>query len=214
MYFEAEDVTISVLIADDYQLICDMLGSYISKQPGFSVKTVRTYQDTISIIENEGPFDIVLLNTTMPGMLGITSLKLIVKKYPSINFVVFSGIASIAYVEEALSVGAKGYIPKDLPLKSLINTIKLINSGIVFIPANFSTQVIEENMVNIFKLNTVERKVLKKLCTGQSNKEIAQSLNLIENNIKMYMRCLCKKMGAKNRTHIVIIAFQNKMILS
>ena len=92
--------------------------------------------------------------------------------------------------------------------------VRLINSGIIFIPANFSTQVIEENTVNIFKLNTVERKVLKKLCTGQSNKEIAQSLNLIENNIKMYMRCLCKKMGAKNRTHIVIIAFQNKIILA
>ena len=202
---------ISMLIADDHQLVREMLFTFISNQDGFEVSLADSFHDALAKIEAAGSFDVILMDARMPGMDGIVSIESLVKAHPSSSVVVFSGTASNQYVREALSVGAKGYIPKSLPFKSFLSAITLIASGEVFVPSTFSTESTASSKSQRFNLSDSEISVLRKVRAGWSNKEIAREMNATEVTIKMHMRAICIKLGAKNRTQAAVIALQEQI---
>ena len=212
MMFKAQNAKpISLLIADDHQLVREMMYAFISNQDDFEVSVAHSYHDALSKLEATGGFDIILLDISMPGMEGIVSIESLVKAYPASATVVFSGTASNEFVQEALLAGAKGYIPKSIPLKSLISAITLIASGEVFVPSTFSKANKEAAKSRSFNLSDSELAVLRKVRAGWSNKEIAREVNATEVTIKMHMRAICSKLGAKNRTQAAVIAIREQI---
>lgn len=201
----------SVLIADDHQLVRDLLYVYISSQEEFSATVASSYDSTLEALETGQRFDIVLLDAQMPGMDGIVSIEKIIKQYPEPAVVIFSGTASSEYVHEALVVGARGYIPKTLPFKSLASALKLIASGEVFVPSAFSRTNLAQNQAMRFDLSENELTVLRKVRAGWSNKEIARHMVVSEVTVKMHMRAICLKLGAKNRTQAAVIALREEI---
>ena len=93
-----------------------------------------------------------------------------------------------------------------MSLQSVKSIIGLINSGQVFVPVGVDI----ENQPNSDKKNRVlngkEMHVLRLASDGLTNKEIAYLMDETEVTIKMYMRAVCKKLGARNRTHAAIIS--------
>jgi DNA-binding NarL/FixJ family response regulator len=203
---------IKVLIADDHQLVRDIISSFVSAQPDFLVSTAKNYQDAYTMLHESETFDVVLLDVQMPGMTGIHCLEVLFSEFSDSSFVIFSGVASEHFVQEALEAGAKGYIPKTLPLKSLLNTIRLIASGEQFVPLSFLTRDRREDVDAKFSLSKSELRVLRMVCVGMSNKEIARETELTEIIIKMHMRGICKRLDAKNRTQAAVIALREKLI--
>lgn len=199
---------ISVLIADDHQMIQDMMSSLIQASPDFVVYTASDYDDTVRILRDGPNIDIVLLDVNMPGNVNGHSIKQLVDEFPNTSVVVFSGNAPYHYVSGALKDGARGYIPKSMPFKSLLNAIRLIVSGEIFVPADVQSQMLASQQNSGFGLTDDEQAVLDKLCDGSSNKDISEGLNITEIKVKMHLRAICRKMNAKNRTHAVIIALR------
>lgn len=202
------DKNLSVLIADDHQLVRDTLAHYLAAQPDIAVTTVDSLDRALSEISGHGAFDVVLLDASMPGMRGVSSVDEVVTANTGGAVVVFSGNVSREYVTAAISHGAMGFIPKTLPSRSLVSTIRLIASGEVFVPSSFLAENDEDESDVLANLSSQERIVLMRVCEGDTNKEIAREMNLSEVTIKMYMRSICSKLGAKNRTHAAIIAQQ------
>lgn len=212
MHVKMKDpILTSVLIADDHQLICDMLYAYLTSQEGFSATAASSFDTTVAALESGQLFDIVLLDAQMPGMDGIGSVESIIKKHPEPAVVVFSGTVSSEYVQEALMVGARGYIPKTLPFKSLASALTLIASGEVFVPSAFSNTKPGQTQATRFNLSENELTVLRKVRAGWSNKEIARDMELSEVTVKMHMRAICLKLGAKNRTQAAVIALREEI---
>ena len=211
MFGSENSSVISVLIADDHQLVRDMIGAFIEAQPDFDITPVPSYDDALAILEGGKSFDVVLLDVNMPGMKGLECIETLVQKFPKTSIVIFSGIASDAYVKDALDVGARGYIPKTLPFKSLLNTIRLVASGEVFVPSSFLSAAAETGDEVNFGMSANELRVLRKVCAGLSNKEIARDMEMTEVTIKMHMRGICSKMGAKNRTQAAVIALREQI---
>lgn len=201
-----------VLIADDHQLIRDMISSFLSAQPDFWVSVAESYEDAYTVLHESEPFDVVLLDVQMRGMEGIRNVEALVREFPSSSIVIFSGVASDQFVQDALKVGAKGYIPKTLPFRSLLNTIKLVASGESFVPSSFVTQAREEGVAAKFSLSETELSILRMVCAGMANKEIAREIETTEILIKMHMRSICKQLGAKNRTQAAVIALREQMV--
>lgn len=202
---------ITLLIADDHQLIREMMYTFISNQDNFEASLADSYHDALAKIEAAGSFDVILMDAQMPGMDGIVSIESLVRAHPSSSIVVFSGTVSNEYVQEALLAGAKGYIPKSLPFKSLLSAITLIASGEVFVPSTFSTANTDLAKSRHFNLSESELAVLRKVRAGWSNKEIAREMDATEVTIKMHMRAICLKLGAKNRTQAAVIALQEQI---
>lgn len=212
-FFSPEKLLITkVLVADDHQLVREIVSAFISEQPGFLASVAKNYQEVYTMLKEGETFDVVLLDIQMAGMTGIRDLEVLVNEFPESAIVIFSGVASEHFVQKALEAGAGGYIPKALPLKSLLSTIKLIGSGEKFVPLSFLTKDRREDVNAKFSLSESELRVLRMVCVGMSNKEIAREMEATEVIIKMHMRGICKRLNANNRTQAAVIALREELV--
>ncbi len=196
-----------ILLADDHGMVRDTFSAYLQTEGRAAVVAVADYVDAMKALEAKGPFDLVLLDFNMPGMNGLDGLADAIKHHPDQAFAILSGTAPSRIAQDAVELGALGYIPKTMGAKSLVNAVRFMVAGETFVPASVLGDTGEASETEFTKmLSQRERQVLRGLCLGQSNKEIARELDLQEVTIKLHVRTLCKKLNAKNRTQAALIA--------
>lgn len=201
-----------VLIADDHKLLADAVGSMLTAQGGFDVVTVETYHQAVAELDQDSGVDIVLLDLKMPGMVGLDSVKSIVEKAKNGKVVLFTGLVDRHFLNSSLELGVKGLIPKTMPLQSLNSVIQLIMSGQIFVPMNDVINNTEQQAGTGADLNEKELFVLRLAADGMTNKEIARDMSCTEVTVKMHMRSICKKLGARNRAHAAMISRELSII--
>lgn len=196
-----------VLIADDHDLLRDMLVMFLSSQGEIETNTVGDVEQACARIEADEPYDLILLDLNMPGMNGLAGLTRVMALKGGQRVALMSGEATREIAEQALEAGAAGFVPKTLPAKSMINAVRFMAMGEQYAPIDFMTAV-EEKVVNPLaeKLSPRELQVLKGLTEGKSNKEIARDLDLQEPTVKLHVKTLYRKVGAANRTQAALIA--------
>ena len=196
-----------ILIADDHDLLRDTLVLFMESQ-GIGAVSVKDLPSALEMIRSDGPFDLVLLDFGMPGMNGLDGLKLALSASGAVRVALMSGIAQRDIAEQALSLGAAGFLPKTLPAKSLANAIRFMAMGEQYAPIDFMTAATEEGPSHPMaeRLSKRELQVLQGLCEGKSNKEIARELELMEPTVKLHVKTLYRKIGAANRTQAALLA--------
>ncbi|MCB9988765.1 MAG: response regulator transcription factor [Rhodospirillales bacterium] len=223
-----------ILLADDHTLFRDALVSYVERSDFDAVMdTVGDLGGAIDFINaRKGDVDIVLLDMRMPGMNGLKGLKKLLTTYPDVRVVLMSGLAESEDVSEALDMGAAGFFPKTMSGKAMIKGIQQVLNGEIFVPHNENDDLplpsydygsdgklkdfSQENggdktlqqRLDQKKLTPREAEVLGYLVTGASNKEIARDLELQEVTVKLHVRSICRKLGAKNRTQAALFGQQ------
>lgn len=196
-----------VLIADDHELVLDTLVAFIQAAGGIEVVTAPDFDTAAARIKAEVPFDLVLLDLNMPGMNGLKGLEAAIAMDGVEQVALLTGDASRALAEQALELGAAGFVPKTLSAKSLVNAIRFMAMGEQYLPAGFMTAEEPQSKHPLAqKLTDRERQVLKGLTEGKANKEIARDLDLSEPTIKLHVKTLYRKVGASNRTQAALIA--------
>lgn len=200
-------VAMRILLADDHGMVRDTMSAYLETEGRAVVEAVENYHEAMKMLSNKGPFDLVLLDFSMPGMNGLEGLSDAIKAYPDQPFAMLSGTAPNRIAQEAVERGAIGYLPKSMTAKSLVNAVRFMIAGETFVPASVLADTGETEETEFTRqLSQRERQVLTGLCHGRSNKEIARELDLQEVTIKLHVRTLCKKLNAKNRTQAALIA--------
>lgn len=200
-----------ILIADDHELLRDVLRSYLEAEGGFAVVTVADLPSAIEqIAAAETPFDLVVLDYGMPGMDGYEGLVQAIAASRGKPVALMSGLAPPGVAERVLSAGAAGYLPKTLPARSLVNAIRFMAAGETYMPIDLHRPS-QTSGAAPSGLSPRERDVLLGLCAGHANKEIARDLNLREPTIKLHVKLICRKLGARNRTHAAMIARERQL---
>ncbi|WP_299546391.1 response regulator transcription factor [uncultured Tateyamaria sp.] len=196
-----------ILLADDHEMVRDTISAYLESEGRAAVVSVADYPSAMKALDAKGPFDLVLLDFSMPGMNGLDGLTDAMRSHPGQPFAILSGTAPNRIAQEAVEAGAIGFIPKSMGAKSLVNAVRFMIAGETYVPASVMQDAGQEAETEFTKqLSQRERQVLTGLCYGRSNKEIARELDLQEVTIKLHVRTLCKKLNAKNRTQAALIA--------
>lgn len=203
-----------ILIADDHELLRDVLRSYLEAAGQFTVDTVANLPEALKAIDaanaEAAPFDLVVLDYGMPGMDGYRGLEQAIASGKGQRVALMSGLSPAGVADKVIAVGAAGYLPKTLPARSLVNAIRFMAAGETYMPIDLHRPS-QEAPVETGGLSPRERQVLAGLCAGQANKEIARDLDLREPTIKLHVKLICRKLGAKNRTHAAMIAHERSL---
>lgn len=207
----AEDM--KVLIADDHALLAQAVAHALREDAGFDVAVTTSRQGAVDELE-QSRYDVVLLDLRMPGMHGLSSVAEVVKRAGEGQVVLFTGQLDRQFLDDSIKLGLSGYIPKTMPLKSLESALKLIRSGQTFIPHVDIPVEPGPNAMPVKREPVSDREihVLRLAADGDTNKEIARALAITETQVKMIMRNICTKLGARNRAHACIIARERMMI--
>jgi DNA-binding NarL/FixJ family response regulator len=183
----------------------------LQKNAGFSVETVADLPQALDCITAAtDQFDLVVLDYGMPGMNGYAGLERAIAASDGRPVALMSGLAPAGVADKVLAVGAAGYLPKTLPARSLVNAIRFMAAGEVYMPLDLyrPSRAVETSPSG---LSPRELEVLAGLCAGRANKEIARDLNLREPTIKLHVKTICRKLDAKNRTHAAMIARERSL---
>lgn len=198
-----------ILIADDHDLVREAIAAFLVSEGQAEVATAGSLSEALEIAVADGPFDLALLDYNMPGMNGLEGLERMRKVKDGLPVAILSGTTTRALAEEAIAAGAAGFVPKTLTPKSMITAAQFMAAGEVYAPFNFMQH---KGQSAATMLSSREIEVLQGICRGQSNKEIALDYDLHEATVKLHAKTLCRKLGAKNRTHAAMIARDRNLV--
>ena len=196
-----------ILIADDQELVRETIAAFLRQDSGFSVNIAKDLGSALVAVKKDGPFDLVMLDYMMPGMNGLEGLAEMRAAVPGTAVAILSGTASRAVAEQALAEGAAGFLPKTMSTKSLVAAARFMAAGEVYAPMmQTADRTWNLGTPTASPLTPRELDVLRRLCRGMANKEIARDLDLQEVTVKLHVKTLYRKINARNRTHAAMIA--------
>lgn len=198
-----------ILVADDHDLVRETLAAYLEAEGVAEVRVASDVAEALDLIGRDGPFDLALVDYNMPGMEGLKGLTRIMEANDGQPVALISGAMSTELAEQALEAGAAGFVPKTLGSKSLVAAVRLMIGGEIFAPL---TLIPRAQTADEGHLSPRELDVLRGICAGQSNKEIARVLDLQEVTVKLHVKTMSRKLGARNRTHAAMIARDRRLV--
>jgi len=208
---------LKVLIVDDHRLFVDGMCLVLENlDASVQILDAKSYEDALPKISDNPDLDLVLLDLDLPGISDIEALTSIRHQLPSIPVVILSGNQDAGKVQEMLNAGAQGYIVKSTKANSMVQALKLVFSGEIYISPEIISQQINlqasksEGCIDYVEMPFTSRQhdVLNEMVHGFSNKEIARKLDISESTVRVHVAAILKILNVANRTRAVNVAIQ------
>lgn len=207
---------IRILLAEDQTLMRQGLKTILDLEPGFQVVGEAGDGATAVKFALQLRPDIILMDVQMPGQTGVEATAAICRAWPEAKIIILTTFDRDDYVFTGVRAGAVGYLLKDLPAPKLIETIRAVQSGEVFIQPEIASRALRATLHPtdglIEPLSDREREVLVMLAQGIANKEIADKLHIAEGTVKNHVSNILGKLQAQNRTQAADIARKRGLI--
>ncbi|MGE0854451.1 MAG: response regulator [Hyphomicrobiaceae bacterium] len=209
--WEAQAMPANFLVVDDHPLFLEALRlSIASAFPEARVVEATSIAAARSAIAAQGPFDLVLLDLSMPGTSGFEGLLELRTQYPKLPVVICSGLEDPRIIHEAMVYGAAGFISKSVRRTELAAAIQHVLTGSVYVPADYRPPETEVSSPandlaqRLASLTPQQLRVLKMLRQGLLNKQIAYELDVGETTVKAHVSEILRKLNVASRTQAVI----------
>jgi two-component system, NarL family, nitrate/nitrite response regulator NarL len=206
------------IVADDHPLYREAVRLRLERLfPAAEISEVAAVDELLQLgAVAAGKLDLILLDLCMPGMAGAEGLSRVVAAFPGTPVVMMSGLAKTADVLEAVRGGARGFLPKTMAPDLFAAALSLVIGGGTYVPTEILQPDAEAAIAAprslLDRLTPREQQVLVRLATGAPNKEIARELGLAEVTVKLHVRQILKKIGARNRSEAAAIATRAGLI--
>lgn len=211
---------IKVIIFDDNDSLRDSIAMLLQDTDDFTL--VGSYMHCLDVIENieDTKPDVVIMDIDMPGMNGIEGVKLIRRKFPTVQILMLTVFDDDKKVFAAIKAGADGYILKNAEPQNLLNAIsEVYNGGVPMTPgiarkALHHFQAILPDEQKDYRLSLREKEVLGLLVDGLSYKMIAGKLNITYDTVRAHMKKIYEKLHVASMTEAVAKAITQKLFPS
>ena len=209
-----KDRVITIVLADDHDVVRAGIKRLLSIDKSIHViDEAANGEDAIELVKYHKP-DIALIDINMPKMDGIKVTEILKESIPDVFVVVLTALCDVSSIENALRVGADGFLVKDIGTKDLVDSMHKVVMG----ERVFSKSVIqvlqkrhilsseEDNQVVITKR---EQEILNNVAKGKTSIEIANFLNISSRTVESHRYNLMKKLSVKNTAELVRYAVTN-----
>ncbi|MBS1932485.1 MAG: response regulator transcription factor [Bacteroidetes bacterium] len=192
-------MSLRIVIADDHPLLIDGLKKVLEEiDDAQVVATASNGRELINLMRSF-PADLVLLDLQMPKMDGIDSLKILRKEFPKMKFIIFSNYGQPKLIKEIKTLGANGYLLKNVPSATLKQAIVAVAEGNSWFqelhPEIKQSELFTNEFIKKYKLTERETEIIAKIAKGLTTKEIAGELFLSEFTINTHRRNICRKLN-------------------
>lgn len=160
--------------------------------------------------------DVVVLDLSMGGMGGLETLSRLVAKWPAVRVLVLSAHEDTAHPRRALAAGALGYLTKRSAADALIEAIRQVAAGKLFLEPALAQEIVVEQVGSqgnpLEALSAREFEVFVMLARGKSVADIAEVLFLSPRTVGTHLYNIKQKLGAGNSAELTLIAIRNGLI--
>jgi len=209
--------SIRLLIADDHQLLRRGLRQICEPLGGVEVVgEAGNGQEAVDLACRLKP-DVILMDISMPVLDGVRATRSITENNPSARVIILTMHQQDRYVLDAIKVGARGYLLKDIDEQELIAAVRAVHRGEVMINPSLAARVLDEfrrlsqavpEIEDIEKLTRGEMDVLRLVAQGVGNKTIAERLALSKRTVANRLSNVYRKLRISNRTQAALFALR------
>jgi DNA-binding NarL/FixJ family response regulator len=206
-----------VMIVEDHAIFREGLKRIITEiEEAELVGEAENGSVFLDLLRKEIP-DIVLMDIQMPVMDGMEATETALKKYPSLKILIISMFGEEEFVYSMVEKGIHGFILKTADVPDFKRAIRKVLAGQQFYSEEIMGLLVKKvrqiDSPEVLTFSEKEKDVLRLLCKGSSNSEIAQKLFLSVRTVEGYRNKLLQKTGSTNVLNLMIYALRNKLVV-
>jgi DNA-binding NarL/FixJ family response regulator len=210
-------MSVRILLADDHGIVRD--GIRISLENHSDLEVVAEVDDGFKAVEAVRRIkpDLVVMDVSMPGMNGIEATRQITAEDPAAKVLCLSMHMNRRFMTAALEAGAAGYLLKDRALEELVEAIRTVMAGRVYLCQMVASTVAEARVAGVVEprplnsptLTAREREVLQLVAEGLSGRQIAMKLHVSLKTISAHRQHIMDKLGIHNAAGLTRYAIEH-----
>jgi DNA-binding NarL/FixJ family response regulator len=211
-----------ILLVDDHVLFRKGIASLLTARKDIViVGEAGDGVEAVTLAHQTMP-DVILMDVNMPKQDGIETVKVIKREMPHIQIVMLTVSDDDNDLFEAIKSGAKGYLLKNLEPQELYSMLDKLRQGEAPISGAMAAKILQEfrqpdqnhdrQAEAVDELTTREIEVLEQVVTGATNKEIADTLHITENTVKIHLRNILEKLHVQNRIQAAVYAVRQGLV--
>ncbi len=207
---------IRILLAEDHALVRDGLKSLLAAEEDITVVgEADNGIDAVALARELEP-DIVLMDIGMQGLNGVEATRELIKFDLALKVVALSMHSDVRYVSRMLQAGARGYLLKDSAFEELVNGIRAVVADKLFLSPEITEVVVSDYLQQLDKgaespvsrLTARQAEVLKLMVDGQSNRAIAEALNVSVKTVESHRQQIMVKLGVRSTAELTKYAIR------
>lgn len=215
---------IRILIVDDQAMVRQGFGALLDAQEDMSVVgSAADGSEVVDLVRTTRP-DVVLMDIRMPLVNGLDATRAVFsmpgEQHPRV--IMLTTFDADEYVFAALQAGASGFLLKDATAEDLAGAVRVVAGGEALLAPSVTQKLIADYVSRpavrtpdttvLGTLTERELDVMRLVATGRSNAELAAELYLSEQTIKTHVSRILAKLGLRDRTQIVVTAYESGLV--
>jgi len=216
---ETQTAKAKVLLVDDHPIVRQGLGQLINEEPDLSiVAEAEDFQQALSAVDSANP-DVAIVDISLKDRSGIELIKEIRARKPELPILVLSMHDESLHAERVLRAGAKGYIMKQEATEQVMNAIRRVLRGEVYLSERMASRMVNRLVAGpqnvggspIERLSDREFEVFQMIGQGVGPSEIAEKLGLSVKTVETHRERIKEKLNLASGSELIRYAMQYVM---
>jgi len=202
----------TIVLVDDHAVVRAGVRRLLEQEPLFEVIGEAESGEKAYQIFGELKPDVMVMDLSMPGMGGLEAIRRILMRYEKAKILVLSMHEDLSFANQALKLGAKGYLTKNTLADDLVKSIETVTQGDVFlsdeIAKKMAMQSISGNQDPIHELSAREFEIFRLLAEGLDIDAIASTLNISSKTVSNYQTMIKQKLNINTPIELIRYAIK------